>query len=141
MVALRDGRVVSQGSLTKALEEDSDLSAEAAKESQEIMKAKEELTDAAPTPKTIVSERKTGGKLVVAEEVSKGRVSWSTCAWIESDTLLKAYTSSTSKSPLRQHRLGVDLDRILGPLYCVYFHQQSRHCLGQLGTQYLGETV
>ncbi|CAL1696210.1 unnamed protein product [Somion occarium] len=68
-----DGRILSQGSLSTALAKDQQLSAEAAKESEVIEKAEHEVDQETgdKTPKT------TDGKLVTAEEVSEGHVSWS----------------------------------------------------------------
>lgn len=74
MVSLgSDGRILSQGSLSTALAKDQQLSAEAAKESEVIEKAEHEVDQETgdKTPKT------TDGKLVTAEEVSEGHVSWS----------------------------------------------------------------
>ncbi|KAH9945600.1 hypothetical protein B0H21DRAFT_822934 [Amylocystis lapponica] len=62
-----DGRLSSQGSLSKALAKDKKLSAEVAEESEEVTKADQEVDE--PT------EKKSDGKLVVAEEVA-----WDTSA-------------------------------------------------------------
>lgn len=71
MVALRDGRVISQGSLSSALAKDKKLSAAAAKEAEQLEKAEEEVTD----PKQDTD--KGNGKLVVSEEIAEGHVGWS----------------------------------------------------------------
>ncbi|RPD53734.1 P-loop containing nucleoside triphosphate hydrolase protein [Lentinus tigrinus ALCF2SS1-7] len=65
-----DGRIVSQGSFDKALKEDQELQAELAAEKEELDKADEEI-DTPP----LEGEAK-DGKLVVAEEISVGRVGW-----------------------------------------------------------------
>lgn len=72
VVALKDGRVISQGSLSNALEKDKALSAAVAKETKEI--ELEEATD--PQTKEPAANPKAAGKLVVAEEISEGHVGW-----------------------------------------------------------------
>ncbi|KAI0709575.1 P-loop containing nucleoside triphosphate hydrolase protein [Cerioporus squamosus] len=67
-----DGRIVSQGSFDKALKDDRELQAELAAEKEEMEKAEEEI-DAAPLEG---EAGKKDGKLVVAEEISVGRVGW-----------------------------------------------------------------
>ncbi|TFK92734.1 P-loop containing nucleoside triphosphate hydrolase protein [Polyporus arcularius HHB13444] len=67
-----DGRIVSQGSFDKALKEDRELHAELAAEKEEMEKAEQEV-DAAPLEG---EAEKKDGKLVVAEEISVGRVGW-----------------------------------------------------------------
>ena len=68
-----DGRIKSQGSLSNALNKDSELSVHVAHETSEIERADEaiETQDKVTEPQA--------GKLVVAEEVSEGHVSWSAC--------------------------------------------------------------
>ncbi|KAJ3557433.1 hypothetical protein NM688_g1472 [Phlebia brevispora] len=72
VVALKDGRIISQGSLSSALEKDKKLSAVVAKETEQIEKAEEEFTEAKPDGE----EAQKGGKLVVAEEISEGHIGW-----------------------------------------------------------------
>ncbi|KAF9807084.1 hypothetical protein IEO21_08395 [Rhodonia placenta] len=67
-----DGRIVSQGSLSKALARDKKLSEEVADENQEIKKAENEVDHGEPN----VEAKKSDGKLILAEEVSVGHVSW-----------------------------------------------------------------
>lgn len=69
VVALRDGAIVNQGSLSKALDQDAELSGERAKEAELIKNAEETDKEAGPT--------QDGGKLVVDEEIAEGHVSWS----------------------------------------------------------------
>lgn len=72
VVALKDGRIISQGSLSNALEKDKALSAAVAKETKEI-----ELEDATdPKTKEPAANTKAAGKLVIAEEISEGHVGW-----------------------------------------------------------------
>lgn len=73
-----DGRVISQGTLAEALSRDSKLLAEVAKEN-EHQKKKAEVID---PPEEGDKVPKKEGKLVVAEEVALGRVSWPARKWI-----------------------------------------------------------
>lgn len=67
-----DGRILSQGSLSKVLAKDKKLSAEVAEETKEIEKAEHAVDIIDPD-----SERKKpDGKLIVAEEISEGHVGW-----------------------------------------------------------------
>ena len=70
-----DGRIVSQGSFDKALKEDHELQAELAAEKKELKKAEEEIDT---FPLDGAAETK-DGKLVIAEEISVGRVGWKAC--------------------------------------------------------------
>ncbi|PCH33304.1 hypothetical protein WOLCODRAFT_135046 [Wolfiporia cocos MD-104 SS10] len=67
-----DGRVLSQGTLSKALSKDKKLSKEVAEETKEIAKAEHDIDAVEPEGDT----KKSDGKLIVAEEVSVGHVSW-----------------------------------------------------------------
>ncbi|KZP30958.1 P-loop containing nucleoside triphosphate hydrolase protein [Athelia psychrophila] len=63
-----DGRVLSQGSVSEALAKDETLVLEAEEDRQALEKA-----DAEIDPKV---EAKTNGKLIVAEDIAEGHVSW-----------------------------------------------------------------
>ncbi|KAH7918845.1 hypothetical protein BV22DRAFT_1100101 [Leucogyrophana mollusca] len=67
-----NGRIVSQGSIFDAIAKDDQLAAEVAKE-QEVI---EDVADAMDTEPEIKTETKVDGKLVVAEEILEGHVSW-----------------------------------------------------------------
>ena len=69
-----DGRIHSQGTLTKALETDKELASEVM-EQAEHDKAEEAVEDIGIE----TTERQKKGKLVVEEEVSMGQVGWSAC--------------------------------------------------------------
>ena len=71
-----DGRIVSQGTLAEALSHDSKLLAEVAEENE--IEEKAGIIDPPEEGKTVPKE----GKLVVAEEVALGRVSWPARKWI-----------------------------------------------------------
>lgn len=74
VVGLRDGVVVSQGTLSNALAQDTKLSADAARELEQLQKTEEddaEKSEGPPTTKMVAS-----GKLVVEEEISEGHVGW-----------------------------------------------------------------
>lgn len=73
-----DGRVVSQGTLAEALSRDSKLLAEVAKENE----LQEKKADVIDPPEGGDKVPKKEGKLVVAEEVALGRVSWPARKWI-----------------------------------------------------------
>ncbi|KAI0753304.1 P-loop containing nucleoside triphosphate hydrolase protein [Daedaleopsis nitida] len=81
-----DGRIVSQGSLDKALQEDHALMEELATEEQELGK-KEDIVDDAELDS---AEGRTAGKLVVAEEIGEGHVRWDA---------LQLYLNNTSSVP------------------------------------------
>ena len=70
-----DGRVASQGTLSKVLAKDHKLFEEVAEEREELKKAEDEVD--AVDPDSEDAPKKSDGKLVVAEEVSEGHVSWS----------------------------------------------------------------
>jgi hypothetical protein len=72
-----DGRIASQGTLEQALATDSKLRAEVEKEKETLAK-KQEVIDA-PVKETKAHGDSGKGKLVVAEEVALGRVSWPAC--------------------------------------------------------------
>ncbi|KAF9021407.1 P-loop containing nucleoside triphosphate hydrolase protein [Hymenopellis radicata] len=74
VVSLKDGRVESQGSLSSALAKNQVLVQEA-EEDAEAMQRDDEVTDdaAETTPATTKSD----GKLIMAEEINEGHLSWS----------------------------------------------------------------
>ena len=69
-----DGRVQSQGTLSKVLAKDDKLAEELAEESEEIKKAENEVDHVDPDDEA--APPKADGKLVVAEEISEGHISW-----------------------------------------------------------------
>ncbi|KIM25975.1 hypothetical protein M408DRAFT_330768, partial [Serendipita vermifera MAFF 305830] len=69
-----DGRIASQGTLEEALATDSKLREEIKIETKTIAKGKEVVD--APTDAPKKEEKQATGKLIVAEEVALGRVSW-----------------------------------------------------------------
>jgi hypothetical protein len=68
-----DGHIISQGSISDALAKDSKLVEEIKHEEEavELVEAEEATADKA------IKEKK--GKLVIAEEVARGHVSWHAC--------------------------------------------------------------
>ena len=70
-----DGRILSTGSLSKALSKDKKLSAEMKEEKKELQKADNEVDATEPDEPA----KKSDGKLVVAEEVAEGHVGWPAC--------------------------------------------------------------
>ncbi|KAI0774725.1 multidrug resistance-associated ABC transporter [Trametes elegans] len=69
-----DGHIASQGTLSKVLAKDKKLSEELAEEREEIKKAENEVDHVEPDDET--APKKTDGKLIVAEEIAEGHVSW-----------------------------------------------------------------
>lgn len=74
-----DGRILSQGTLSKALASNKKLSAELKEESDEIRKADDEVDATEPDEPA----KKGDGKLVVAEEIAEGHVGWPACELID----------------------------------------------------------
>ncbi|KAI0373552.1 P-loop containing nucleoside triphosphate hydrolase protein [Pilatotrama ljubarskyi] len=66
-----DGRIASQGSLDKTLQEDRELLDELETEEEQLKQAEQELEKP-----ELVQNNAPKGKLVVAEEVAEGRVGW-----------------------------------------------------------------
>ena len=75
-----DGRVASQGSMSKVLAKDKGLSKEIDEENKEIEKAEHTVDDQQP----VEESKKSDGKLIVAEEISVGHISWPACTYIGS---------------------------------------------------------
>ncbi|KAK0458994.1 uncharacterized protein EV420DRAFT_1541764 [Desarmillaria tabescens] len=79
VVSLKDGRVASQGSLSSALSHDRVLAKEAQQDEEALHKVDEEIDaedaeeDAGGDP---VKDKKSDGKLIVAEEIQEGHISW-----------------------------------------------------------------
>ena len=68
-----DGRILSQGSLSSALSQDTKLAKEVEEEQQVLEKAEQEVDD--PSEKA-PQVKQNAGKLVVAEEMEEGHVGW-----------------------------------------------------------------
>lgn len=73
----KDGRIVSQGSLSAALKLNKALSTEV-REEEKLLERGEEVDSQGPT----LPNNKGSGKLIVAEEISEGRVSRSACKFL-----------------------------------------------------------
>ncbi|KAH7929355.1 P-loop containing nucleoside triphosphate hydrolase protein [Leucogyrophana mollusca] len=75
-----NGRIVSQGSISDAIAKDGKLAAEMAKEQEAIEEAIEETIDQEPdtidAEQEVEAETAVDGKLVVAEEILEGHISW-----------------------------------------------------------------
>ncbi len=95
-----DGRVLSTGSLSNALAKEKKLSAEAAQEIEQLQQVEKETfsTD------TVVTTQQTSGKLVVAEEISVGHVSW-TARESQKNLRLQFILMFHSQAAVWQHRL------------------------------------
>lgn len=70
VVSVHDGRAVAQGSPSEVISKDKDVAAEVQKDEEAIEKAGEEFDAVAP------STEQSDGKLIVAEEVELGHISW-----------------------------------------------------------------
>ena len=79
-----DGRVASQGSMSKVLAKDKGLSKEIDEENKVIEKAEHTVDDQQP----VEESKKSDGKLIVAEEISVGHISWPACTSVESTVVL-----------------------------------------------------
>lgn len=71
-----DGRVSDRGSITDVLDSDSLLVAEIAEEDEFLDKDQVDSEVDHPAP---VKAQETDGKLIVAEEVEQGHISWASC--------------------------------------------------------------
>lgn len=67
-----NGQILSQGSLSKALAKDKKLSKELKEEAKQIEKIEHEVDAVEPAE----GNKKTDGKLIVAEEIEEGHVGW-----------------------------------------------------------------
>jgi len=72
VVSVKDGKVVSQGTVSDALVQNRALVAEAHQEEEELQIAEETIDATAPT----ADAPKSDGKLIVAEEVEIGHIGW-----------------------------------------------------------------
>lgn len=72
-----DGKILSQGTVSDALAKDQTLSLEVAEEEKNIEKAEDEIDPTEDAAKPTDDSKKDAGKLVVAEEIAVGHVSWS----------------------------------------------------------------
>ncbi|KAK0203772.1 hypothetical protein DFS33DRAFT_1431870 [Desarmillaria ectypa] len=77
VVSLKDGRIASQGSLSNALSRDRALAKEAQQDEEALHKADEEVDaeNAEGTAGDPVKD-KSDGKLIMAEEIQEGHISW-----------------------------------------------------------------
>lgn len=143
VVALRDGRIVSQGSLSTALQRDNDLSADARQDTDKLSRIE---NDDLPPPLDIkpLAGGGNAGKLVVKEEIAEGRVRWSACTFhaLIFCLLLVLTHTSFSESVLLQHEHGTSgrggLLALL-PLGCL--REQTSRCTGQLGPRTMGQAI
>lgn len=129
-----DGRVVSRGSISEALLRDKKLLAEVEKvkaenaaEEQVIDKPSPDSTvEAAPTEEN--SKKKADGKLIVAEEIAEGHVSWGARA--SNDHLASHHIIDCSLVGLYFHALGglifwvVFLGGFFGAAYVQFVNMQ-----------------
>lgn len=77
VVALKNGRVVSQGTLKILLSRDRTLAEEARQEEEALHRADEEVVEALDAG--LEKKKKPDGKLILSEEIRQGHISWSSC--------------------------------------------------------------
>ncbi|PBK89773.1 P-loop containing nucleoside triphosphate hydrolase protein [Armillaria gallica] len=75
VVALKNGRVVSQGTLKILLSRDRTLAEEARQEEEALHRADEEVVEALDAG--LEKKKKPDGKLILSEEIRQGHISWS----------------------------------------------------------------
>jgi hypothetical protein len=94
VISLSDGHIISQGSVSDALKKDDKL-AEEYKHDEEAMELDEAEEDAAESPDPAdpakPAKASKDGKLVVAEEIAVGHVSWEACELIPLNSTTKRY--------------------------------------------------
>ena len=74
-----DGRIASQGTVSEAIATVNEIKEEVAQETAILEKAEQEVDS---EPANAKPEKKSDGKLTVAEEIAEGHVSWSASKWI-----------------------------------------------------------
>ena len=86
VVSLADGHIISQGSVSDALKKDLKLAEEFKHEEEALELEENEEAEAADSSDPSVPAKAKGadGKLVVAEEIAVGHVSWEACGFIKS---------------------------------------------------------
>lgn len=85
------GRIATQGSLARVLEDNYKLSKQMTEESKEIQEVEKEI-DAVDLG--AADHKSNGGKLILDEEISEGHVSWSACEFhrVRAGALCLCYT-------------------------------------------------
>lgn len=81
VISLADGHIVSQGSISDALKRDHRLAEEFKHEEEALELEENEESEAAVSADTsaLIKVNGADGKLVVAEEIAVGHVSWEAC--------------------------------------------------------------
>ncbi|KAG6891081.1 hypothetical protein C0995_014171 [Termitomyces sp. Mi166 len=72
-----DGTIHTRGSISEALSHDSSLAEELVEEENMIAKVESQVDSASP------AEDKSDGKLIVAEEIELGHISWAACVYVD----------------------------------------------------------
>ena len=106
VISLSDGHVVSQGSISDALKKDHRLAEEYKhdEEAMELVTAEADTADS-PDPADPAKPASSGkdGKLVVAEEIAVGHVSWKACALFSSILTVFSINASLAYSQTLGH--------------------------------------
>ncbi|KAK0192579.1 hypothetical protein F5146DRAFT_1040547 [Armillaria mellea] len=76
IVSLKEGRIASQGSLSTALSRDRALAKEVQRDEEAMHKADEEIDADEDTTGGTDEDKKSNGKLIMAEEIQEGHISW-----------------------------------------------------------------
>ena len=133
VVALgNDGRIVSQGSLDKALQADSELYEELKAEVEDLPKADQVVDNTAKTAEDSPKD----GKLVVAEEISTGRVGWNACERKSDPCRAQKLTPINHSAALLQEH-GANILVILEYLLHHTFYDTRRHQRSGMSTPLL----
>ncbi|RPD55478.1 P-loop containing nucleoside triphosphate hydrolase protein [Lentinus tigrinus ALCF2SS1-6] len=110
-----DGRILSQGSLSSALSNDSKLLKELEQEQQILEKVEQEVDADGETEKAVEAQQ-SSGKLIVAEEIEEGHVGWDA---------LRLFLANVARRPL-----------LFWVIYISGF--AVKHFLSNIQTWYLG---
>lgn len=124
VVAIKEGRIESQGTVQDAFKQDKALSEEAANDQQKLDKANEEVDEQPPA-----DEPKGSGKLIVAEEIQEGHVSWAAGAHLK-QTFCQILTSNAwvSENVSDKHGRQLLLDVLLGLYLCFSGYRVVQYC-------------
>lgn len=92
VISLADGHIVSQGSVSDALKKDDKLAEEFKHEEEALELEENEEAEASGSADPSAPAKAKEGKLVVAEEIAVGHVSWEACKSYECCSMSTALT-------------------------------------------------
>ncbi len=151
-----DGRILSQGSLAKVLEQDSHLVKEVTEEHKEIDKAEKSAN--VEKPEDAVAKQ-SAGKLIVDEEMEVGHVGWTARTFLSdipsfitnlTPLVVKLWIGNTSNRPalfwivyivgLSSHHILINV-QVSTSLRTVFTHFLKTLCVSGLVSRQLGITI